>query len=82
MDSQWTEEEYVEHLQVERRLFEWTLVRYGNYTLADAQQEAEAFYYYEPPTDKYRGLVFHEEAWHWAMLKIHGDNYWITHPIA
>ncbi|WP_406673847.1 hypothetical protein WBK31_35620 [Nonomuraea sp. N2-4H] len=32
------------------------------------------------PGEPYRGLVFHDEAWHWAMLGIYGERYWVAHP--
>ena len=35
---------------------------------------------YQPPEDEHRGLVFHDLAWHWAMLTIFRDCYWTTHP--
>jgi hypothetical protein len=37
-------------------------------------------YPYEASDAPYRGLVFHDVAWHWAMLKIHQDPYWLAHP--
>ena len=40
----------------------------------------EIFYVYESKEDNYRTLVFHDEAWHWAMLKIFGDGYWRSKP--
>jgi hypothetical protein len=41
---------------------------------------AEQFYAYEAPGDPMRGLVFHDEAWHWAMLRLFGDRYWVARP--
>ncbi|MET7733975.1 hypothetical protein ABZT02_21770 [Streptomyces sp. NPDC005402] len=31
-------------------------------------------------TEPYRGLVLHDEAWHWAMSRIHGEWYPVEHP--
>jgi hypothetical protein len=28
----------------------------------------------------FRGLIFHDRAWHWAMLAIYGDYYWTEQP--
>lgn len=79
-DPTWTEDEYVDYLQRERRLFAWTLQNYGEFSPADAEREANKFYEYEPPSTEVRGLVFHDEAWHWAMLTIHGEGYWRSRP--
>jgi hypothetical protein len=76
----WTESEYVAHLNRERHLYAWCLVRFGSFDPAVAHREAELWYPYEPPSDPYRWLVFHDMAWHWAMLKIHGANYWLEDP--
>lgn len=75
-----TEAEYLANLGDERRSFAWALCNYGGFSAADAHAEALAFYPYEEPGTSYRGLIFHDEAWHWAMLRIHGEGYWRTHP--
>jgi hypothetical protein len=54
--------------------------RYGGLTAAGADAAALERYPYESSEAACRGLVFHDEAWHWAMLKIHQDGYWLTHP--
>jgi hypothetical protein len=41
---------------------------------------AEIFYVYQSPEEPYRGLVFHDEPWHGAMLEISGEHYWISNP--
>jgi hypothetical protein len=28
----------------------------------------------------FRGLAFHDLAWHWAMLRLKGEMYWQRHP--
>ena len=79
--SPWDEKEYVEYLDHERHLFAWCLCLYGGTSQADARVRAEAFYPYESAaTGSLRGLVFHDEAWHWAMLKIFGEQYWQARP--
>ncbi len=79
-DISWSEQEYLSYLESERDLYAWTLIRYGNYSEADARTAARDFYQYQPPDAPHRGLVFHDEAWHWAMLKIFGPQYWKIHP--
>ena len=34
----------------------------------------------EAPDAVCRGFVFHDEAWHWAMLALHGNMYWHARP--
>jgi hypothetical protein len=60
--------------------FAWCLEEYGGFTRADAEGEASRAYPYQPASDPYRALKFHDEAWHWAMLTIHGPSYWKTSP--
>jgi hypothetical protein len=75
-----SESEYLEALAHERHMFAWVLVEHGGRTLAEAEREALERYAYEPPESRYRGLIFHDRAWHWAMLRIHGQGYWWGHP--
>jgi hypothetical protein len=82
MDNPWQvapEEEYLASLEHERHMFAWCLVQHGSFTPEAAAQKALDFYQYEPPEEEHRGLVFHDEAWHWAMLGI-SPRYWRTHP--
>lgn len=74
------EAKYLQCLNEERKMYAWCLTKYGDYSPEKAHQEANEFYEYEPKEDEYRGLVFHDNAWHWAMLKIYGEQYWIKHP--
>jgi hypothetical protein len=30
--------------------------------------------------EPHRGLLFHDEAWHWAMLQTAGPQYWVNRP--
>ena len=76
----WSEAEYAAYLEGERRRFAWTLREYGASSAREAQEAALTRYPYEPPDAPYRGLIFHDEAWHWAMLHIHGDQYWQSRP--
>ncbi|MET9109158.1 hypothetical protein [Streptomyces zhihengii] len=77
---EWTEDDYVAYLAGERRRYAWVMRTYGGLTASRAGAEAMAWYPYEPPGAPFRGLVFHDEAWHWAMRVLHGDDYTRTHP--
>ena len=70
------EAEYVATLAAERHLFAWCLIHYGGRAPADAVAEAEAWYAYEPASASQRWLIFHDEAWHWAMARLFGAGYW------
>lgn len=54
--------------------------RYGDLTSAQAEAAALDWYPYEPSNEPFRGLVFHEDAWGWAMQRIYGDCYWVDRP--
>ena len=80
LDDAWgDEEEYLSSLAAERSLFAWTLRHYGNVPIDEAERAAMAFYGYEAPSPR-RGFLFHDEAWHWAMRQLHGEQYWEGHP--
>ncbi|MEV6749262.1 hypothetical protein AB0N21_33610 [Streptomyces sp. NPDC051080] len=76
----WSETEYVEYLRGERRRYAWLMRRHGELAPAEAWAAALDRYPYEPSDAPYRGLIFHDEAWHWAMLAIHGDRYTVGRP--
>ena len=76
----WTEQEYLEILSHERHMFAWCLVTYGDALQAEADAQALLRYPYEPAEEKFRGLLFHDEAWHWAMLHLFGEGYWRSRP--
>lgn len=76
----WSEAEYLECPRSERRAFAWVMRHYGGLTPAEAREEALECHPYEPADHACRGLVLHDEAWHWAMLTIHGDRYAVEHP--
>lgn len=75
-----SEQAYLAALQHERHMYAWCLVQYGGVAPDAAAALASEFYCYEPPDDEYRELVFHDVAWHWAMLRVRGDGYWRGHP--
>jgi hypothetical protein len=76
----WTETEYLDYLLAERRAYAWVMEHHGGLAPAEASAAALEQYPYEPEGVPFRGLVFHDEAWHWAMLTIHGDRYTVEHP--
>ncbi|KAB0551313.1 hypothetical protein F7R01_01010 [Pseudomonas argentinensis] len=76
----WSEEEYAAYLGNERHLFAWCLVKYGAVAPAQAQIAAKIRYPYESADEPHRGLIFHDEAWHWAMLHLFGESYCHTQP--
>lgn len=74
------ETEYLEYLEHERHMLAWCLVRYSAVSPDVAARVATSFYLYQPASDPNRGLVFHDQAWHWAMLRICGAFYWTSDP--
>ncbi|CAN5709208.1 hypothetical protein BH09VER1_BH09VER1_44100 [soil metagenome] len=82
MNNPWSDDDvmYREHLAHERHLYAWCLVAYGGLAQAGANAKAEEFYVEQSIAEPMRCLVFHDEAWHWAMLRIFGNAYWITRP--
>ena len=77
--SAWPEDDYVRYLEAERELLARTLIRCGDFS-EEARQYALNHYPYEPADKKLRGSVFHNISWHWAMMELHGDRYWLDHP--
>jgi hypothetical protein len=78
--ADWGEREYVDYLHGQRRRFAWVMQRYGGFTAAEAEAAALEQYPYEASDAPYRWLVFHDRAWHWAMLRTYQDLYWVEHP--
>ncbi|WP_328792458.1 MULTISPECIES: hypothetical protein [unclassified Streptomyces] len=76
----WSEEEYLDCLRSERRGYAWVMRHHGGLTHEDAWEAALTCYPHEPDGDPLRGLVFHDEAWHWAMLAVHGAGYVVERP--
>ncbi|MFF9984708.1 hypothetical protein [Streptomyces erythrochromogenes] len=76
----WSETEYLDYLQSERRRYAWVMQHLGGLPPEEAAEAALTFYPYQSAEVPLRGLVFHDEAWHWAMLMIHGDRYVVDHP--
>ena len=79
-DNPWcqNEKEYCAYLAHERHMFAWCLSEIGGFTSDEAHHSALKRYPYEPPGDEYRGLIFHDEAWHYAMWHLHGEQYWAS----
>jgi hypothetical protein len=77
---EWTEQEYLAYLNGERRRFAWVMRQHGGLTSAQADAAALEQYPYQTSDAPFRGLVFHDLAWHWAMRKLYGDLYWLAHP--
>jgi len=75
-----TEEEYLSSLNEQRHMYEWCMKNVGGLSIIEVKLEADKLYYYEPPEEEHRWLVFHEDAWHWAMLKLNGEQYWVSNP--
>jgi len=78
--GRWPEAEYQELLASERHMFAWVLVRYGGVAQNRAEELARERYPSEPADAPYRGHVFHDEAWHWGMLALRGEGYWVADP--
>ena len=77
----WSDEAgYTRYLESERRLFAWCLVRFGGHSSQVAESKALERYPYESPTEPYRGIMFHNLAWDWAMIELFGDGYWQRRP--
>ncbi|MBW8801567.1 MAG: hypothetical protein JF597_50970 [Streptomyces sp.] len=76
----WTEAEYLDLLRSERRAYAWVMRHHGGMSLPESWAAALDCYPYEPADEPHRGLVFHDEAWHWAMSRIHGHRYPVEHP--
>ena len=80
-DESWpNEDEYCRYLAAERHLYAFVLREHGGLSAAQAHQEAQVRYPYEPADDEFRALIFHDEAWHWAMLHLYGERYWDARP--
>ncbi|MET8051629.1 hypothetical protein ABZU75_28920 [Streptosporangium sp. NPDC005286] len=79
-ETVWGEDEYVAYLRDERRRFAWVMQRYEGLTSAEAEKAALERYPYEASDTPFRGLIFHDEAWHWAMLRIYNDRYHVDRP--
>ncbi|MEV7468342.1 hypothetical protein AB0O20_17840 [Streptomyces kronopolitis] len=76
----WSEGGYLDSLDSERLGYAWVMHHHGGLTPAEATDAALERYPYEPDDAPRRGLVFHDEAWYWAMLAIHSDRYVVERP--
>ena len=63
-DEDWPEDEYQEYLRGERERYAWVMRTYGAMTAEQADGEALRAYPYQPPGTSFRGLAFHDLAWH------------------
>jgi hypothetical protein len=82
-DNPWpwaSDEKYVPYLEMERKRYAWVLRTYGDMPAGRADRAAAERYPYQPQAAPYRGLVFHTEAWHWAMITLKGELYWTRYP--
>jgi hypothetical protein len=61
-------------------MYAWCLVIHASMDPGGADREALERYPFQAESDPYRGLIFHDEAWHWAMLRLHGEQYWVKSP--
>lgn len=77
---EWDEVDYQRLLNEERHLFAWCLVHLGKVETSLAATLAERRYPFERKGKPYRGLIFHDPAWHYAMIALYGDMYWKAHP--
>jgi len=73
-----SEEEYNSMLKQQSHMYDWCLRNIGKYSREEAKAETEEFYTYESPKESSRGLFFHEDAWHCAMLRLQGEQYWLS----
>src|SRR4051794_40249189 len=81
VDDPWLNEAaYTRYLDNERRLYAFALIEYGGVAPEQAEREALDRYPYQPPGTPFRSLIFHDDAWHWAMLRLHGPMYWVSRP--
>jgi hypothetical protein len=76
-DERESEDRYRRTLVQQRHMYAWCLQQYGGRSPAEAEAEALDSYPYEPASAPHRELIFHDEAWHWAMLRIHRGSYWL-----
>ena len=76
----WSAAEYLDYLQSERRAYAWVMQHHGELASEEARKAALAHYPYESVEVSFRGLLFHDEAWHWAMRANHGEGYAVEHP--
>ncbi|WP_432174294.1 hypothetical protein [Streptomyces sp. Tue6028] len=79
-EEAWDDGGYDECLRAEREAYAWVMRSHGRMTRSQAGEAALRRYPYEPAGTPCRGLMFHDEAWHWAMLDLEGPQYWVNRP--
>lgn len=78
--SEWDETDYCKTLEHGRKMYAWCLVQLNGIDAAEAKARAEKRYPYQAPGTPYRGIIFHEDSFHIAMLDTHGNCYWVNKP--
>ena len=76
----YSDDEYAAILAQERHMYAWTLETFGGYARADADARALWCYPSDPVEQNGHGLLFNDRAWHWAMIELHGSNFWTSKP--
>ena len=70
------------HFKVFCKLLKECMSIYGNTTIENAQQLVKNFHPLQQPISTTDDIVFfsHENIYHWAMLALYGETYWLIHP--
>lgn len=70
------------HFKVFCELLKECISTYGNTTIENAQQLVKDFHPLQQPINTTDDVVFfsHEHIYHWAMLALYGEMYWLAHP--
>lgn len=69
------------HFKVFCELLKECMSIYGNTTIENAQQLVRNFHPLQQPISTTDDIVFfsHENIYHWAMLALYGETYWLIH---
>lgn len=70
------------HFKVFCELLKECISIYGNTTIENARQLVKNFHPLQQPISTTDDIVFfsHENIYHWAMIALYGETYWLTHP--
>jgi hypothetical protein len=71
---------YCRRMSAERHMYAWTLVHAAGTERSAAEDRASQKYRLRPPGPHATDMRLHEEAWHLAMLDLHGNCYWHRQP--
>lgn len=68
------------HFKVFCELLKECISTYGNTTIENAQQLVKDFHPLQQPINTTDDVVFfsHEHIYHWAMLALYGEMYWLA----